>query len=429
MSNKNFLIVYGSLVLVLIAGFGFFIFNEFINPENEIDEEIQEQEQQEVEISEEIPEGMVILIEYKDTVGLVNFVNELNQRDIPSALLVTPEFVEDNCSTIKELTNYGVEIIGSNTESPFWDMPYEEQYERISEIKSRIESCTGKPIKIVGSRFFASDENTVKAAEELNIPYVTARGTMGTKAGVYDVKDYNVKILSVSNIENIEFKYGSLCDYSYWTREGEPEDMRGDLIKTINEYDRFTPVSHTNIGGYLEDWMETWKNFWDNNEIKWVSLDQMMAKSDYEMEFHKIPQNRNSPYTPEMLEHVEEGAETEGNRVKNPCSIEELTGKQNSSSTSTDLYSENEVVMFHNNQGSMCLEAKEFFNDNDIEFKEVLVADEDFGEEREKYFGDHPTSSGVSTSYEYFPFIFTEEKSFSGFNEEIKTSLLNILSQ
>jgi hypothetical protein len=281
------------------------------------------------DVSDEV-EAMMVLIEYRDTVGLTNFVNELAKRDIHSALLATPEFVQDNCATIKKLMEYDMEIIGSHTDAPLWDIPYQEQYERISTIKEEIEACTGEPLKIVGSRFFASDENTVKVAEELGIPYVTARGTTGTRATVYEPEDYDVKILSISNIEDVDYKYGSLCDYSYWTRGGSPGDMREDLQNTLDKYDKVTPVSHTNIGGYLQSWLDMWTGFWDSNDnIKWVSLDEMMKDSDYQMPFHKIPQNRNAPYTPEMLEHVEEeGHDSEDDAVDNPCSVEELPTRE-----------------------------------------------------------------------------------------------------
>jgi hypothetical protein len=428
MENRNFLLLFFIGMIVLVGGFEYFVLQEFTCPkESEIRDNIISEIEADKEANQTVPEGLMVLIEYKDTVGLVNFVNELKQRDISSALLATPEFVEDNCETIKTLTNYGVEIIGSNTEEPFWDIPYQEQYDRISEIKDGIESCTGKPLKIIGSRFFASDENTVRVAEELGIPYVTARGTTGQKATVYKPTDYNVKILSISNIESINFKYGSLCDYSYWTRQGEPEDMKEDLEYTVSTYNKLTPVSHTNIGGYLKRWFEMWKSFWDENEIQWVSLDEMMSSVDYEMEFNKIPQNRNFPYTPEMLEHVEDNEEIEGEKVDNPCSLEGLIGE---SSTSTEevsnLFSEEQIVMFHNNQGAMCLDALEFFEENNIEYKEVLNTDSNFINELNRYKDQYPTSEGLSDEYGYFPLIFTKEKSFSGFNNEIKSELLEI---
>jgi len=369
-----------------------------------------------------VPEGMMVLIEYKDLVGLSNFVNELYQRQIPSVLLATPEFVEENCQAIKKMTNLGMEIIGSHTEAPFWDIPYEEQYQRISEIKEGIENCTGKPLKIVGSRFFASDENTIKAAQELGIPYITARGTTGTRATIYEPEDYEVKVLSISNIETVAFKYGSLCDYSYWTRGGQPSDMKKDLVDAVTRYDKVTPVSHTNIGGYLEDWINMWKDFWDNYQVDWKSLDELMAESDYQMPFYKIPQNRNAPYTPQMLEHVEDSDHTQGNAVDNPCAVEDLPEVNQNLIDSKETNSE--IIMFHNNTGPMCLEAKEFFEENNIEIKEVLNTDDDYSSSLAKYKNKFPSSEGVSENYGYYPFIFTESNSYSGFNDEIEAMLL-----
>jgi len=415
-------------IFVLIFIIGAIIIGEFFIVKNYVCKEPIEQDQETQTTEEkETPKGMMVLIEYKDTVGLVNFVSELYQRNIPSALLATPEFVQDNCEDIKKLTNYGMEIIGSHTEAPLWDMPYEEQYERISEIKSGIEECTGKPLKIVGSRFFASDENTVKVAEELSIPYVTARGTTGTKATVYDPEDYDVKILSISNIETVEFEYGSLCDYSYWVRQGSPDDMMLDLLDATTRYDKLTPVSHTNIGGYLENWMDMWISYWDENEVEWISLNNMMESTDYTMPFYKIPQNRNAPYTPKMLEHVESDENIEGNIVDNPCAIEDLPKVEGESNIETDNYVGEKLVMFHNGTGSMCLEALEFIEEIDYTVEEHLNTESDFWEKLNELQDIYGSSEGVSTSFGYYPIIFIQDKAYSGFNEDIQNEIQDLI--
>ncbi len=431
---KMGLLIFG---LILIALVEYLVISQFVCPSQPSESKPQPAAET-AETAAAAPQGMMIMIEYKDTVGLVNFVNELYQRQIPSALLASPEFVQENCEEIKKLTDYGVEIIGSNAEMQFWDMPYEEQHQRISEIKSGIEACTGKPLKIVGSRFFASDENTVKAAEELGIPYVTARGTTGTKATIYDPTDYDVKLLSVSNIEEVEFKYGSLCDYSFWTREGSPADMRRNLLDAFDRYDKVTPVSHTNIGGYLTDWLSMWQNFWDKNEVEWLSLDEMMAETDYEMPFYEIPQNRNFPYTPEMLEHVETDEQVMENTVSNPCAIDDLPAAGNPEDNPTAAPSpasdaqpeaQEQVVMFHNNQGAMCLEALDFFANEGIEIQEVLTSDPNFRSGLESYKADFTESEGVSDSFGYYPIIFTQNSAYSGFNDEVKLKLQQELEQ
>ncbi|MDD3156455.1 MAG: hypothetical protein PHP14_03570 [Candidatus Pacebacteria bacterium] len=68
---------------------------------------------------QEKTKGIMILIEYKDTIGLANFVNEMQKRDIYSLLQVDSEFVEANCDTIKKLTDYNVELVAANIQDPF----------------------------------------------------------------------------------------------------------------------------------------------------------------------------------------------------------------------------------------------------------------------------------------------------------------------
>ena len=280
--------------------------------------------------------GIMLLIEYKDTIGLANFVNEMEKRNIHGLLMVTPEFVQNNCEAIKEITKHNVEIVASNIGAPFWDIPYEEQKARILEMKQGIESCTGIPIRIISSTYMASDATTIKVAHELGIPYVTARGTTDTKATIYQVEDYpDVKILSVSNIPKVQYKYGSLCDYSYYERNGTPNDMMEELMRAIEPLTpkeqvryglnhKITPVSHTNIGGYLKLWNDMWINFWDTtkDKIDWVNLDEFMADADWTLPLWQIPINKNNPYTPEKIRPLVPYEEIE--KVQNPCKIEEM---------------------------------------------------------------------------------------------------------
>ena len=258
--------------------------------------------------------GIMILIESTDKpTGLSDLVNQMRGRNIYGLLMVTPEFVQANCEEVKKVLSSGnIEIVASNVGLPFWDVPYNEQKTRIVEMLDGIESCTGVRPRIISSRYMASNMNTVKVAEELGIPYITARGTTGTKATVYQPEGYHVKILSVSNIPLVSFEYGSLCDYSFYERAGTPKDMKEELMRAIEpltakekarfgEYHRVTPVSHTYIGGYLKSWNDMWLDFWDTTNVKWVSLDEFMAKPDWVIPLWQIPTNKNNPYTEEKI--------------------------------------------------------------------------------------------------------------------------------
>jgi hypothetical protein len=425
--NSKLIVLVGILVLLLAGLMGYALLGpeKVTTDKTKITPEIKEKPSR--------PQGIMILIEYRDTVGLVNFVNELQKRNIPGLLHVSGDFVEENCDTIRELLKYDMEIMASLGGQPFWDIPYEEQKQAILKIKEQVESCTQNPVKIISSPYMASDINTLKAAEELGIPYVTARGTTDTKATVYQVEGYETKILSVSNIPKVQFKYGSLCDYSYYERSGTPEDMLSELYRAIEpltdkekerygENHKVTPVTHTNIGGYLKPWTNMWLKFFDEtaDKINWVDLDAFMADSDWTLPDWQVPINKNAPYTPEKIRPLIPYEEVE--KVQNPCLVEDL-GLETSPAENKEV-TQNKIMMFHNGKGSMCLEALDFLSTIDYPVEEYLDSEAGFYDQLSELRAKFSQSEGVSESFGYYPMIFVKNRAFSGFNEEIKSEIL-----
>jgi hypothetical protein len=402
--------------LLFILAAEFYLVRQFACPK--LDESASDN--QEVETTK--PKGMMILIEYTDMVGLSNFVNEMYKRDVTGVFFTGPDFVEENCEEVKKLLEYNnIEIMGAYVKDPLWDMSYEEQYDALKDTKERIEACTGEPIRILSSKYQASDENTAKAAEALGVPYIVARGTTETEAFVYQPEEYDVKILSVSNIPSIRFKYGSLCDYSYWVRGGSPEDMMTEL-EAAKYNNKVTPVSHTKIGGIKERWLDMWVEYWDTFDIEWVGLDKIMTV-DMTLPYWQIPQNHNNPYTPSTMQPDFEL--TEEQDVKNPCAVDDLPFVQ--TSENSESLENSELVIFSNGTGSMCIEAEEYFDENGVEYTLHLTTEEDFNGKLEEYRSGHSSSEGVSNSFGYYPFIFIEGKAYSGFNEEIGEEIMDLL--
>ena len=405
-------------LFILVAEF--YLVREFACPITTEDSEEPQQEQTTK------PKGMMILIEYTDMVGLSNFVNEMYKRDITGVFFTGPDFVEENCEEVKKLLEYdNIEIMGAYVKDPLWDMSYEDQYDALKDVKDRIEACTGEPVRILSSKYQASDENTAKVADALGVPYIVARGTTETEAFVYQPEEYDVKILSVSNIPSIRFKYGSLCDYSYWVRGGSPEDMMIELSAAANN-NKVTPLSHTRIGGIKERWLNMWTNYWDTYDIEWVGLDEMMT-TDMTLPYWQIPQNHNNPYTPSTMQPDFELSEEVD--VNNPCAVDNLpflNSTDTSESSKSSINSEDkDIVMFSNGEGEMCIKAEEYFDKNGIEYTLHLNTEEDFNTKLEEYRSQYDSSEGVSTSFGYYPFIFIEGKAYSGFNEEIGEEILS----
>lgn len=68
--------------------------------------------------------------------------------------------------------------------------------------------------------------------------------------------------------------------------------------------------------------------------------------------------------------------------IENLTSVSNNTEQNASSIEINETVAPNEysLVIFHNETGPMCVEAIEFFNENDIKFTEHLTTDEDFQE-------------------------------------------------
>lgn len=266
--------------------------------------------------------------------------------------------------------------------------------------------------RVISSRYMASDETTIKVADELGIEYITARGTTELRTTIYKPEEYNTKIISVSNIDIPEFKYGSFCDYSFYERAGEPKDME-DQFKRAIQNEKIMAVSHTYIGGYKERWNEMWHRLWDNYNVEWVGLDTL-GTIDKTMPMWQIPVNKNAPYTPEKIRPKLE-FQDEAN-VINPCKVEDLN-----EGTSYVPKKKDRVVIFHNGSGNMCLDLLAYLRENNIEYEEHKTTDTDFVSQLNSY--KKGKSEGVSDSYGYYPIIFIGDRAFSGFNENIKNEI------
>ena len=375
----------------------------------------------EVSQDKSIPQAMMLLIEFGKTDGLVNMVNDMKERNIHGILLINGDFIEDNATVIKEVLKTGVIELGvSYDPEPFWDMPYEKQYQLITEMLEKSEQYLGITPRIISSRYMASDETTVKIADELGIEYITARGTTELATVVYKPQEYNVKIISVSNIDVPEFKYGSFCDYSFYERNGTPQDMEKEYQRAITQ-EKFIGTSHTYIGGYKERWNDMWHKFWDEYEVDWVDLDTL-GTIDKTMPMWQIPINKNAPYTPEKIRpQIDYESEPD---VTNPCQVEDLNEGE---SEEIVIEEKDELTVFHNGQGPMCLEFLEFLDEYNLEYEEHLNTDTDFVSQLNAHKVDNPKSEGISETYGYYPIIFVGGRAFSGFDQDIENEIKDIL--
>lgn len=223
--------------------------------------------------------GLIMLIEFEKIEGILNWEKELDSRGINALVKVQDNVLKEYPDVFKRLADKGYEIAGGYDIEPFWDMPYEEQYNYMKEAKDLIYSITNKEMRVFGSRYFAYDENTLKAADALGINYILARGTKGEKAMIYSPKEYKVKIISVSNIVFEDMGSGSLCDYSLWARGADANDFRNVVDDNLSKNaENLILVSHAYLGGTRIEWWNVYKDTLNSEKVNWTSFNDWISK-------------------------------------------------------------------------------------------------------------------------------------------------------
>ena len=249
-------------------------------------------------------EGLFLIIDHGNVKGLRHWADEFERRGMPAAIQTNEYMLTEQGGMIKNLSNKGFDICGSYNEQPFWDKPYSFQHEVMGRIKDKVEACTGKPMRIFGSKYSAYDEVTLKAADALGVGYVFARGAAGARAVVFKPEEYHVTLVSVSNVPSEQLGSGSLCDQSLWSRGATPDDFKEILFGLKEE--RIILVAQTHLSGVKLHWWNVYQDFLDANIITWKSLDEFV-RNPLILPNAQIPMNTEVQYqTPQPKTPLEE---------------------------------------------------------------------------------------------------------------------------
>lgn len=269
--NKNGLIFFFSALLLLIIIL-FVVTSNKTNTKNNIADTSKK----------ETVNGMIMLIESKKIEGILQWEKELDSRGLTALIQVQENVLREYPEVFKRLADKGYKVAGIYAKGAFWGLSYEKQYEYIKEAKDLVEGITEKKMEVIGSAYFAYDENTLKAAEALDVDYVLGRGINDVNAMIYKPEEYNVKIISVSNVDvGAEMGRGSLCDYSLWARGSGAIDF-GEMVDAsiAKAPQSMVLVSHAYLGGTRLEWWNEYKQALDSDKIKWAGFDQWISKQE-----------------------------------------------------------------------------------------------------------------------------------------------------
>ncbi|MFA5124632.1 MAG: polysaccharide deacetylase family protein [Patescibacteria group bacterium] len=272
--------------------------------------------------------AMLMLIEFEKINGILRWEKELDNRKLTALVKVQDNVLKEYPEVFKRLANKGYEIAGGYDEASFWDMPYDQQYEHIKESKELVEKITGKTMRVFGSRYFAYDENTLKAANALGIEYILGRGVNDVEAVIYQPIEYKTKIISVTNVDVGEMGRGSLCDYSLWARGSNAKDFGTILTESIAKNPmNMILVSHAYLGGTRLEWWQEYEKALKSDRIKWASFNNWLENQKVvTMANAKIPLNKEVKYvSPKPAKEIQDyepipGVET----IRNTTTSEDL---------------------------------------------------------------------------------------------------------
>lgn len=264
--------------------------------------------------------AMMMLIEFEKIDGVLQWEKELDSRKLTALIKVQGNVLEENPKVFKRLAEKGYEVAGGYDAAPFWNMSYDQQYKYLKEAKEKVEKITGKEMRVFGSRYFAYDETTLRAADALGIKYILGRGVNDVEATVYQPNEYKVKIISVTNVDVGEpMGRGSLCDYSLWARGADAEEFG----KIFNESVAKNPnnmilVSHAYLGGTRLEWWQEYEKALSLEKIKWNSFDKWMQNQKIiKMSNTDIPINNEVKYVqPQPAKAMEDYEPIPGLKLK-----------------------------------------------------------------------------------------------------------------
>ena len=242
--------------------------------------------------------GLIMLIEFEKIDGIRHWERELDQRGLTALVQAQNNVLKEYPDDFTRLAAKGYTISGIDAEKPFWDVAYDEQFARVRAVKESVERITHKPMRVFGSRYFAYDENTLRAADALGIEYVLGRGTAGALAAIYAPREYKAKVISVSNVPFAEMGTGSFCDYSLWARGSTGNEFAVVVDKVMaSGLTDLILVSHAYLGGLHTEWWRVYEAALANTHVKWRSFEQWVGKVKINAHpLAQIPVNREVKY-------------------------------------------------------------------------------------------------------------------------------------
>jgi len=97
-------------------------------------------------------------------------------------------------------------------------MPYENQLDIMTKTKQVFNNLLEIDLDVFATENFSYDINTLKLAQELDINYLLKRGTTEEDSTIYNLTDFDVKLISLSNVKDSHLNSTPISDHDLHIR-------------------------------------------------------------------------------------------------------------------------------------------------------------------------------------------------------------------
>jgi len=97
-------------------------------------------------------------------------------------------------------------------------MPYSDQLDIMTKTKQVFNNLLEINLDIFATENFSYDINTLNIAQDLSIEYIIKRGTTSEESTVYNLADFDVKLISLSNVKDSHLNSTPISDHDLHIR-------------------------------------------------------------------------------------------------------------------------------------------------------------------------------------------------------------------
>ncbi|MDD4122920.1 MAG: hypothetical protein PHO23_01525 [Candidatus Pacebacteria bacterium] len=161
----------------------------------------------------------------------------------------------------------GYKLIGYS-EQDFWGMSYNDQLDIMTKTKQVFNNLLEIDLDVFATENFSYDINTLNIAQDLNIDYLLKRGTTSEESTVYNLTDFDVKLISLSNVKDSHLNSTPISDHALHIRGADIVEWEKHINNSITKKAKaISIISDSYLGGTKKIYWKVYRLLLNSNHI------------------------------------------------------------------------------------------------------------------------------------------------------------------